>query len=39
MPILILGLVLFLGVHVFTTRRESRAALIARIGEAPYKIG
>jgi uncharacterized membrane protein len=34
---LILGLVLFLGVHVFTMNREARARLIARIGEGPYK--
>ncbi|MBN8969561.1 MAG: NnrU family protein [Rhizobiales bacterium] len=35
--LLILGLVLFLGVHVLTTRRETRARLIARLGEGPYK--
>ena len=35
--LLILGLVLFLGVHVLTTRRESRARLIARLGEGLYK--
>jgi len=29
--------VLFLGVHVFTTLRGPRAALIGRIGEGPYK--
>lgn len=39
MFVLILGLVLFLGVHLLTTRRESRAALIARFGFGPYKIG
>ena len=33
----ILGLVLFLGAHVFTSMRAPRAALIARIGEGPYK--
>ena len=38
MPVLVAGLVLFLGTHVFTTRRGSRAALIERWGEAPYKI-
>src|SRR5215471_19061131 len=37
MSILILGLVLFLGIHVFTTLRAPRAALIGRIGEGPYK--
>lgn len=36
--ILIAGLVLFLGVHVLTTLREKRAALIARLGESGYKI-
>ncbi len=39
MLILAIGLVLFVGVHAFTMRRESRAALIARVGEGPYKIG
>lgn len=33
----ILGLVLFLGAHVFVTMRGRRAALIARCGEWPYK--
>lgn len=37
MALLILGLVLFLGVHAFTMARAPRAALIARIGEGPYK--
>jgi uncharacterized membrane protein len=37
--VMILGLVLFLGVHVLTTRRELRAQLIAASGEAVYKIG
>jgi uncharacterized membrane protein len=35
--ILIAGLALFIGTHVFVTRRTQRAALIARIGEGPYK--
>ncbi len=35
--LVILGLVLFLGGHVLTTRRETRARLIARLGEGPYK--
>ena len=39
MTLLILGLVIFLGTHAFTTAREPRAALIARLGEGPYKIG
>jgi uncharacterized membrane protein len=33
----ILGLVIFLGAHVFVTRRDERAALIARLGEWPYR--
>jgi uncharacterized membrane protein len=37
MLLLILGLVVFLGAHTFTTLREPRAALIGRIGEGPYK--
>ena len=37
LAILILGLVLFIGTHVLTTRRDTRAALIARVGEGPYK--
>jgi uncharacterized membrane protein len=37
MALLILGLVLFLGTHAFTMAREPRAALIARVGEGPYK--
>ena len=37
MGVLIVGLVLFLGAHVFVTLRGPRAAVIARIGEWPYK--
>lgn len=36
--VMILGLVLFLGIHLFITRRDARAGLIARIGEGGYKI-
>lgn len=36
--VMILGLVLFLGIHLFITRRDARADLIARIGEGGYKI-
>src|SRR5712691_6072126 len=36
---MILGLVLFLGVHTLTTQRELRARLIASTGEGGYKIG
>jgi len=35
--LLILGLVVFIAAHVFVTRRDDRAAMIARIGERPYK--
>jgi uncharacterized membrane protein len=37
LAILILGLVVFIGAHVFVSMREQRAALIARIGAGPYK--
>jgi len=37
LPVLILGLVLFLGVHLLTTRRELRARIIAATGEGGYK--
>ncbi|MGA7490884.1 MAG: NnrU family protein [Xanthobacteraceae bacterium] len=37
MGMLVIGLVLFLGAHVFVTLRAPRAAVIARIGEGPYK--
>jgi uncharacterized membrane protein len=33
----IIGLVIFLGAHVFVTMRDHRAALIAKIGEWPYR--
>lgn len=33
----ILGLVIFLGAHVFVTMRGRRAALVARLGEWPYR--
>ncbi|MEW6149008.1 MAG: NnrU family protein [Pseudomonadota bacterium] len=36
--VMILGLVLFFGIHVFTTKREARAQAIARLGEGTYKI-
>jgi uncharacterized membrane protein len=36
---MILGLVLFLGVHTLTMQRELRARLIASWGEGGYKIG
>jgi uncharacterized membrane protein len=37
LAVLIIGLVVFLGSHVFVTQRKARAALIARTGEMPYK--
>ena len=37
LAIMILGLVVFLGSHTFTTVRTARAAVVARIGEGPYK--
>ncbi|MDE2469258.1 MAG: NnrU family protein [Bradyrhizobium sp.] len=39
LTIMILGLVLFLGIHALTTRRELRARLIASVGEGGYKVG
>ena len=37
--VMILGLVLFLGVHTLTTQRELRARCVASMGEGGYKIG
>ena len=37
LAIMILGLAVFIGTHVVTTQRDTRAALIARLGEGPYK--
>jgi uncharacterized membrane protein len=37
--VMILGLVLFLGIHTLTTQRELRARLIGSWGEGGYKIG
>jgi uncharacterized membrane protein len=37
--VMILGLVLFLGVHTLTTQREVRAQIIASAREGGYKIG
>jgi len=33
----ILGLVIFLGAHVFVTMRNERAVLVAKVGEWPYR--
>jgi uncharacterized membrane protein len=35
--VLILGLVVFLGDHIFVTRRDARAAAIARLGIKTYR--
>ena len=37
MGILIVGILLFLGAHSFTTLRTARDGLIARVGAGPYK--
>jgi uncharacterized membrane protein len=37
--VMILGLILFLGVHTLTTQRKLRAQAIASMGEGGYKIG
>ena len=37
--VMILGLVLFLGVHTLTTQRDLRARVVASMGEGGYKIG
>jgi uncharacterized membrane protein len=37
LAIMILGLAVFLGGHAFVSMRPQRAALIARLGEGPYK--
>jgi len=38
MLLMLAGLALFLLTHGFTAMREQRAAVIARIGEIPYKV-
>ncbi|PZQ17801.1 MAG: NnrU family protein [Ancylobacter novellus] len=37
MILLVLGLVLFIGAHLFARARGPRAALVGRMGEGPYK--
>jgi uncharacterized membrane protein len=37
LAIMVLGLAVFIVPHVFVTRREARAAVIARFGEGTYK--
>ena len=38
MLVMILGLILFLGVHTLTTQRELRGAFVKALGEGGYKI-
>lgn len=38
MVLMLLGLALFLGTHVFTTLRGARAAAIAALGAIPYRL-
>jgi uncharacterized membrane protein len=38
MKLMLLGLLVFLGTHLFTTMRVARAGVIAKTGEVPYKI-
>lgn len=38
MPVLILGLVLFLGTHAFSMARGTRAEVIGRLGENRFKL-
>ena len=38
MPMLLLGLALFLGAHAFTQFRAPRARLLERLGPGPYRI-
>jgi uncharacterized membrane protein len=35
--LLIIGLVDFIGIHVFVSLRQSRSTVISRIGEGPYR--
>jgi uncharacterized membrane protein len=36
--VLIIGLAVFLGSHIFITRRDARAAIIARLGLSTYRM-
>jgi uncharacterized membrane protein len=38
LAVLVLGLIVFIAPHALTMARGPRGALVARIGEAPYKI-
>ena len=37
MKLMLLGLLVFLGAHLFTSLRVARAGVVAKIGEGPYK--
>jgi uncharacterized membrane protein len=37
MAILLAGVILFFGIHFFSYAQETRARLVARLGEGPYK--
>jgi len=37
LALLIIGLIAFIGIHVLVSLRQSRSALIGRIGEGPYR--
>jgi uncharacterized membrane protein len=37
MKLMLVGLLVFLGAHAFTTMRVARASIVAKIGEGPYK--
>src|ERR1700687_4191522 len=37
LALLVLGLILFLGPHVFVTMRDQRDMVVKRMGEWPYK--
>ena len=37
MKLMLLGLLVFIGAHAFTTMRVARAGVVAKIGEGPYK--
>ena len=39
LPVMILGLLLFLGVHTLTTQRDLRARAVGAMGEGGYKVG
>jgi uncharacterized membrane protein len=37
LAVLVIGLVVFIGAHVFVTLREARAGVVERIGARPYR--